>query len=298
VKILITGANGFVGGNVTKEALSAGHEVHTASKGAGRESETNHELNLEDRREIADLLEAVRPDVVINCAGVIDGGDNSELNKRFTANLLEEIIASGQDLQRIVVLGSASEYGIVGHSDAVGENHERITSSRYGQSKKSEVDYALSVRKNQGLPVIVARPFNPIGKNMHPRMLIPNLVRQIEEIKSGKREAIEISRLDSGRDYIDIRDVAGAIVAIATGNPKYEVYNIGTGTSSTNRDIIDLLVEALKLPDKPEITETAADEPDVLVAAKADITRISTDIGWQPKYSLKETIEEIVDAAD
>lgn len=298
MKVFVTGSNGFIGKNVVERARQEGHEVFTGDRRARRElNDKAHYIDMADRKSIAHALREVQPEVVIHCAGVVENSENASLNKEFTANLLNEIIENKIDLQRVIILGSAAEYGVVGHSEPVSEDDPHVPSSAYGRYKAEETNLARAFGEEHDLPVTIVRPFNPIGNNMHPRMLIPNIIQQIKEIKDGKRNSIEISRLDSARDYIHVKDVASAIVSIATGSPKEPVYNVGLGKKTTNKELIDLLVRALELPEMPTVEETAS-EPEVLVAANANTEKIKNDIGWTPEYSVKTAVEEIVNDSE
>jgi len=99
--------------------------------------------------------------------------------------------------------------------------------------------------------------------------------------------------LDSRRDYIDARDFALAIQALVENQPKQDVYNIGSGKSTSNQELIDLLLKYSQLAKRPEIIE-AMDRPEPKVAAKADINRIHSELGWSPSIPLEETIKDIV----
>jgi len=250
-------------------------------------------VDLTQSGTITAALQQVRPDAIANCAGIVDNSDKAKLNGIFTGNLLKAVVDSGLTFRRIVVTGSAAEYGIVDHLP-VSETTPLRPTSVYGESKVEEASLALKYRADHEIPVTVARLFNPIGAGMHPRMLIPSLVRQIEEIRQGIRTEVEVSRLDARRDYIDIRDVATAILALIELDPREPVYNIGSGRPTSNADLVDLILGAIKLPQKPGITQTGP-EPEPLFANQADVTRLKTELGWSPAHPIAETIKEIVD---
>jgi GDP-4-dehydro-6-deoxy-D-mannose reductase len=123
--------------------------------------------------------------------------------------------------------------------------------------------------------------------------LIPKLIAQVAAVKAGTSPAIEVSRLDSRRDYIDVRDVARAFRLIAEGNPSHEVYNVGSGMATSNAELIEMVLAESDLAVQPTIVETAA-EPEALVAIQADISRLHHDFDWQPQHQLAETVKEIV----
>src|SRR5947199_333717 len=128
---------------------------------------------------------------------------------------------------RIIIFGSD---GFVGRSvkqalegshevhGASRENKDAGNNNHYVDLLDKETAIALEYRDTHNLPVTVARIFNPIGHGMHPRFLIPQLIQQTHEILINKRAAIEVSRLNAKRDYIDVNDVATAIKTLVEGN--------------------------------------------------------------------------------
>lgn len=289
-KILVIGTTGFIGAHV-KEVLSNAYDIAGASK------RIDNYIDLEDRHSIESALEKIRPQIVINCAGIVENSEQAALNEVFTKNLLEEINTCQLPVERVIISGSAAEYGIVDKKNIpVKEGTPLNANSGYDLSKRRETSFALDYGKRHGLPITVVRIFNPIGVGMHPKFLIPRLTQQVHDIESGKTDKIELSRLDTERDYINIIDVARAVKAIVDGDPKYSVYNIGSGKATSNGELVELVLKNSKLGNRPTIVETSSvEEP--LVAIQADISRIVSEFGWVPNHTLEETVKEIVDAS-
>jgi NDP-hexose 4-ketoreductase len=295
MKVLIFGANGFIGKNVMR-VLADKHEVH----GAVREpsSQPNiHQADLLDKNSIRRTLEQVKPEVVINCSGIVDNSDASMQNIQFTTNLLEVIHELGLPVQRVIISGSAAEYGVVDKANIpVTEDAPLNAAAGYGLSKLKEERFALDFAKKHDLPVVVARIFNPIGAGMHERFLIPKLIAQVKDLKEGKRESLEVSRLDSKRDYVNIDDAARAIAVLAEQSPSQKVYNIGSGVATSNGQLLQIVIDYSELEQSPMITETSA-EVEPLVAIQADVSRLQTEFQWRPQHSLEQTVKEIIDAS-
>jgi len=116
------------------------------------------------------------------------------------------------------------------------------------------------------------------------------------EIRQGQRDVIEVSRLDSRRDYVDIRDVGRAVVALAEHDLREQIYNVGSGRSTSNGELIDLMVRHSKPESIPRVVETL-EQREPLVAIQADIARIEHECGWEPRYKIEETIEDIINAS-
>lgn len=295
MKILILGSNGFIGSKVI-EALSADHEV-VGTVRITRTKDRDVYIDLLKRETIAKALKEIEPEVVINCAGVVDNSEASDANPVFTSNLLEEVLASGLQFKRIIISGSAAEYGVVDEKNIpVNEDAPLNATSGYGLSKLKESALALDFREKHNLPVVVARIFNPIGVGMHPKFIIPGIMRQIVEIKEGRKDVIEVSRLDSKRDYIDVDDIARAIKVLVENTPLQAVYNVGSGKSTSNAELIEMMVKNSRLNSMPTVKETFP-EPEPIYAIQADINRIEKEFGWRPQRIIEETIKEVVNAA-
>ena len=294
MRILVVGSGGFIGSSVSK-VLGAKHQVIKASRYPSDKVDDTY-IDLLDESTIRQVLLDVKPEAIINCAGIVSNSEEAEQNLIFTTNLLKEVVASKLEIKRIIILGSAAEYGLVDEKDLpVKETAKLNATSAYGMSKVTETTFALDFAQKHSLPVVIARVFNPIGNEMPPRQLIPGILSQIEEIRDGTRHDLEVSRLDSKRDYIHVLDLARAICLLVEGSPEEQVYNIGSGTCTSNNELIQLIIDNSNLANRPIIKETSV-EPEPPVAIQADIGRISAEFGWTTKYTIAEAIKEIVHA--
>lgn len=293
MKALVLGASGFIGRQVC-QVLAASHEVAKASL-SPRAGYTT--IDLLDPEAVKKTLDKIRPQIIINCAGIVENSPKAEQNVDFTKNLLDSVTSLNLETHRIIISGSAAEYGAVASEQiAIAEDTPLNAKNAYGQSKVRETSLALDYRHYKGLPIVIARIFNPIGPGMHPRFIIPGILRQVESIKNNQQQHIEVSRLDSRRDYINVRDIATAVQALIENDPKEAVYNVGSGVSTSNQELIELIVKFSQLDNQPEILESEP-KPEEPVAAKADIGRLVKEFGWSPKISIEETIKEIVYAS-
>ncbi len=295
MKVLLFGSGGFIGRNVSDAMREAGHEVIDTYRDAGERP--GYSVDLLDPAAVEDVLEKAQPDVVVNCAGIVQNNEAAKANPVYTGNIIAGILANHLRLKRMVVLGSAAEYGVVEPDEVpVHEDTPQRAANDYGRSKVEEVNLALKHREESDLPIVVARVFNPLGTGMPERQLVPRLLGQIKEIKSGNRQAIEVSRTDADRDYIEVKDLARAIVRIATGDSvDSPVYNVGSGKKTSNGELIELLVRESDLPADTPVVETS-DQPEPHFAAQADIGRLKA-LDWRPETPLGQTMKEIVDDA-
>jgi nucleoside-diphosphate-sugar epimerase len=291
VRVLVFGADGFIGRNVCVE-LEHYHSVFKAING-GIENKQTVIVDLTKPIDVFNAISKVKPQAIVNCAGIVSAGMDVGLNQVFSKNIIEQAALVG-GVERIIVSGSAGEYGFVGADDnPVNEELALRADSGYGLSKLLEEKTALEAAKKNKINVIILRIFNPIGLNMANRFLLTNLMGQIEEIKSGQRNQIELSRLDSKRDYIAVTDIASAFGAILNNKLSYNIYNVGSGVSTTNGELLNMVIESSGLDPKSIIIKETSTSPEPLVANMADTTRISTDTGWAPKVKVADLVREI-----
>lgn len=294
MKILIIGSDGFVGRNIA-DLLSKDHEVYRGSR-RGTSSSNSVLIDLLDKETIKRAINQIQPEVIVNAAGVVENSEAARANVTFTTNLLETIKECDHKPRRVIISGSAAEYGLVDESNIpVAEGAPLNAGAGYGLSKKDEVAFALKFSDKNGLEVIIARIFNPIGVGMHEKFLLPKLIVQTKEVQAGLKKDIEVNRLDAKRDYLNIKDVASAIKLLVEGSPKENIYNIGSGEATTTQELIETIVSELQLSSPPNLIESS-DTPEPIVAIQADISRLKDEFGWSPGYSLKETVKEIIDA--
>jgi len=299
MKYLLIGSNGFIGKSVARVLGEAKNDLYLADRGNTDEGK-NVSIDLFDKKSIENAIAKVNPDVIINLAGNVENSEKAlEINPVFTRNLLDVILDTKNDnIKKIIITGSAGEYGEVKKEGSVDENQPLLGQSFYARSKIEETSLAMDYKKKHGLPINIVRIFNPIGVGMHPRFLIPSLIRQVKEISDGQVSLISINRLDSKRDYANVRDIARAIVLISEKEKTNKtVYNLGSGKATSNKELIDIVIKACGIKKKLSIKELS-DNPEPKVADMANITRIQDEFGWEPEISLENTILEIKNERD
>lgn len=292
MRILVAGGKGFIGRHVVEHLSQAGgHEVSSTIQPGVNDALS---VDLLDGDAVKRVIDVVQPEVIINCAGVVGAGANFEDNVSISRNLLEGA-AAVDGLKRFVMCGSAGEYGEVApHELPVKETQALAATNPYSVSKVHEEEFVKAFADNHNMDVVVARIFNPLGAKMASRFLTSGVLRQIEAIRTGEADHIEVGRLDALRDYVDVRDAAAAIGLLATSDThNYREYNIGTGVSTSTRELIDLILRYTEMPINTPVLQIMP-SPEAPTACRADISRIRKDYGWEPHISIADTVKGIV----
>ncbi|WP_172411692.1 NAD-dependent epimerase/dehydratase family protein [Arthrobacter globiformis] len=293
MKTLVIGADGFIGRSFCR-VLGPEHEVVVGARTVVKDRGRCQYIDLLQPSSIAAALANVQPDVIVNCAGVMTT-PGSASNTAMTGNLLQEVLESGLDVHSVVICGSASAYGSV-EPDAlpVPESHQLRATSLYGRDKVREECLGRLYRYSFGIPVVTARIFNPIGPGMQKRQLLPAICRQLQQWKAGRREHLEVTRLDAARDYHSAVDAARGLAALAYGRPREFAYNIGSGKQTSNAALLQRVFTLAGLDCAPPVRQSCS-TPELPLASQADTHTINSEFGWTTAVPLDHSILEVLD---
>lgn len=277
MKVLVLGASGFIGRQVC-HALTVDSRV-TKVIPAGR---GHHDLANDPAQRLAGLLADVRPDAIVNCAGRLAGTD-AELVAANTLGVAKLIENAGH--RRLVTLGSAAEYGIVEPGRPVRETDYARPVSTYGITRLAAtrlVDLAVAEGRLDG---VVLRVFNPIGPGLPAENVAGQAVRKLRQALADHSGRIRLGPLGAYRDFVDVRDVAAAVVAAVFG-PRPGIYNVGSGRAVPTRELVRLLCDAAGF--KGQVEE--ADPPSIRSRGvdwiAADLSQATESLQWKPTYDL------------
>ena len=296
MKALITGGSGFVGKYLAGECSEHGDDVVSIDR-SGPDS-----LDITDRDAVHDAFARHRPDVVYHLAALSHVGESwndptlvLRVNVEGTANVLDA--ARAADARRVIVIGSAEEYGRVEEADLpLREDAPLRPSSPYGVSKIAASFLALQAHIAYGLDVVRVRAFSHTGPGQSDRFLVPALAQRIARAERDGRDEIRVGSLDPVRDLSDVRDVVRAYRLLAIHGHTGAVYNVCSGTGVSVREIAERLVAAAR--HRLLITvDQALVRPVEVPRLVGDASLLRADTGWTPSYSLDDTLAAVLDDA-
>lgn len=246
--------------------------------------------DLDDAETWDAAVRKIRPDVVIHAAGKTPPAPSFCLywaNTRGTAVLLDSL-KSLEKPCRVVMAGSAAELGPVPvESLPVNEDHPCQPRDAYGLSKWAAT--RLGLLQKPPLDVISGRIFNLIGPGMPSNQAFGRFAAMLAASGTDPMR-LSVGDLSSRRDFVDVRDAASALIALAELGQASRVYHIGTGESRTMREGLDALIA---LSGRVVTIEESAPSRCGPSDSRADIGRIVDETGWRPRVSWEQSLADL-----
>lgn len=296
-RILITGAAGFVGANLTRRMLADGHEVHVTVRGTRpgwRLSSVQtdiraHTVDLSDSAGVREIVSSVRPDWVLHCAAYGAYSRETDLcrmigtNITGAANLIHACLEQG--VEALVSTGSSSEYGFKPHAPREDEIIE--PNSAYAVTKAFGTQYAQFVARQHGLHAVTLRLYSVYGPFEDEQRLVPTL---LTAALAGRLPPLVSP--DAARDFVYVDDVCEAIVraAACSSLPRGSVFSVGTERQTTLRETVALVCQLFNVTEEPRWGSMPPRPWDTSTWA-ADCARIRAALNWAPTVTLSDGLK-------
>ena len=299
MKILITGADGFIGSHLTEALVRAGHTVraftlynsfnswgwldHCAADVKGQFEAFSGDIR--DPYGVKTAMEGC--DVVLHLAALIaipysyhSPDTYIDTNIKGTLNVLQAARELG--VKRVIHTSTSEVYGTA-RFVPITEEHPLQGQSPYSASKTGADQLAYSFYASFGLPVVIARPFNTYGPRQSARAVIPTIITQIA---NGKRQ-IKLGAVSPTRDFNYVQDTVGGFIAAMNAEQGLgEVVNFGSNFEISIGDTAALIAETMNVE-----VEIVTDE-NRLRPGNSEVERLWADntkarqlFGWSPAYA-------------
>jgi len=291
VKILITGAAGFIGANLTRKLIKTGNEINILIKETSNLWRINdivsncnvHKIDLKKVEDVRNVVKEINPELVYHCAGHGIYPSQKNTAEIFSTNILGtfnllDALNENNNLHRLVNLGSFFEY-LTNPTDP-------YTISKITQTKLAEHFF-----KEKKLPIVTLRLFTPYGKFDSPGRLICDLM-----IALIKDKPLEIFSKYTKRDFIHIDDVITALeIASQQSDISGEIIDIGTGNEISVEEIVSM---STQLSDNELVinwNDTKQREVDILDENIFLGRQHTQKLNWTPSTSLEDGLQRTIE---
>ncbi len=301
MKILVTGAKGFVGQHLMRVLAACFPKAQLIGSGT---ASGDVRADLTDPVSVDAMIANVRPDACVHLAGMAAVGDaraNAALAWRVnlggTLALVEAIIRHVPAC-RLVFASTADLYGASFRSGAALDETALPAPLNTYAATKVAADLALGAMAAQGLHVIRVRPFNHTGPGQSANFATPSFARQIMRIKAGLQPPVlTVGDLSPMRDFLDVRDVCSAYaaclrpdLAVADGT----IFNIASGHPRRIGDVLAALLAQADVSATIQVGAGLLRKSDIPMAA-GDSRLAHKLLGWQPRIAWERTLADVIE---
>jgi nucleoside-diphosphate-sugar epimerase len=302
-RFFVTGGAGFIGSALVEELLKAGAEVLVydsfiyghESNVRGLEGKLNVVMGDILSWRMVECLTAYKPDYVIHLAAepfIPYSYENPErfldVNINGTLNILKASRLA--KAKRIIFFSSSEVYG-TGKILPINEDHPTLPLSAYAVSKLAADRLCFVFAREQGIPVIIVRPFNCYGPRETQPYVIPEIISQLVR---GKQ--VRLGNLKARRDFTYVYDTTKCVLQLATADIENgEVVNIGSNRSYSIEEIARLVGELVWHEDIEIVVERSRMRPLDLEVLQCDYSKVHRISGWKPTTSIEDGMKKTID---
>ncbi len=308
-KVLVTGADGFIGSHLTENLLEKGYEVKAFTlynsfntwgwlDSLPKEKLEQIEIFCGDVRDPNGVREAMRGvDMVFHLAALIaipfsyhSPDSYVDTNIKGTLNVLQA--ARELETERVLVTSTSEVYGTAQYVP-IDEKHPFQGQSPYSATKIGADRLAESFYRSFKLPVSIVRPFNTYGPRQSARAVIPTIISQL----LAGREEIKLGSLTPTRDFNYVRDTTAGFLAIAESEQTVgEEINIATqreiSIGDLAKEIINQINPKARIVCEEERLRPEKSEVNRLLGSNEKIMRLTS---WKPQYTFAQGIAETIE---
>ena len=257
-------------------------------------------LDAADEGGLAVALADVRPDVIVHCASSLRDSpwdDLARSNVRSVVAVLDAVAAAGGRPPQFVLVSSGTVYG-EHPPDALPleESARCVPVDLYGASKLAGEEVARILGGRHEVPVVCARVFNPVGAGLQDRHFAANVAGRVAAIARGVEPGpLQVGRLGTTRDFVDVRDVARALIVLADARGSiapFEVVNVSSGRETPVRAVLDELLR-LGGVDAGRVESDVGSRSVDVARSYADLRR-ARSLGFDPSVPLTESCRSML----
>lgn len=240
------------------------------------------------------FLRRKRPDIVFHCAGTPAPGPWKRLvsaHVTSTKALLEGVHLSRHPV-RVVILGSAAEYGVGRRGQRFSERSKPSPHSLYGKSKWLQTTLARRYAQ-KGLDVVVARLFNVLTLEGPATMALPRVAGLLKKKSPGGKRTIEVGPISAVRDYISLEDALEGVVRVGLKGRSGEIYNLCSGQGVSMEEMFNALAEGAQVKVTWKVADFGSKRSNTNWSV-GNNTKSQKELGWLAKRSVLDLARRLM----
>lgn len=314
MRILVTGADGFVGQHVLAGLLDRRHDVVGGITGdepalttlspAPAERVQWVSFDLRDEHSVRSLVDRARPDAVLHLAGITsvsqswsDPGRTFEVNVQGATHLLLALRAlpAGESRRPIVLVGSGEAYGQNGtEEDPLTEDVPLRPLSPYAASKAAQEMLGWAMGRATGLRLVHTRSFQQMGPGQRAAFVTVDWATQLLAVRDGRQDPVlHVGNIDVVRDFLDVRDAADAYIRLLEDDRAEGVFNVCSGRGVSLHSLLQALQSATGVEVDVQVDPERL-RPADLSSFVGDPSRLAAAVDWQPRRPLDRTLDDLI----
>jgi len=317
MKYLITGITGFLGPHLANKLIEEGHEVFGLVRiNMGRENDIRDVVSeknfskikfvygdLTNFRKMDKIFKETVFDGVFHLAAqthpptsFTDPIGTWEWNVMGSVNLMTALL-DNQPKCKFLFCSTVEVYGNEGiDGRKLKETDTLLPANPYGASKAAIDMYIQERMKNKQMNAVIVRPFCFTGPKRGSNFSISSDAIQIAKMMLGHQEKVlRIGNLDTVRAVTDVRDIANAFYLVMMGDTSGNIYNVCGGVPLKMRYYTETLIKLSGLTDIEQRIDSALWRPIDIQYQDGDPTKIMTELGWKPVYTIDNTLKDLLD---
>lgn len=298
-KVLVTGANGFIGSHITRKLLNKGYDVGITKREQSdlwrikdiSDKLTTYIADLSNTENVMEVIADFKPNYILHLATYYTVQHQPQeiqlitnTNITGTLNLLEASKKNSVDL----FVNTSSCFVYEESDDKISEENNLRPLNLYALSKINSEEACTFYSNNYGLKTVTFRIFPPYGPADHQRRLIPFVINNILN-----DEKLEMTSGKQKWDFIYVEDIADAYLKVIQNSEQiknHEIFNLGTGQAFSIREVVSILNNLMENKVQP-VWGAIPQRKNEIWNMHADIKKTNDKINWQPKISLKEGLK-------
>lgn len=311
MKVLITGATGFVGSHLIDFLLTKSDvSIFGARRRRSDMGLVDHvkdkvqwvEIDVADSHNVDAAIKEIQPNYIFHLAAqsFVPTSWKAPL-ETFTTNAIGtlNILEALKNLEintKIQIAGSSEEYGLVKPEEIpITENNLLNPQSPYGVSKVTADLLGRQYYGSYGIHVVVTRAFNHTGPRRGEMFVVSDFSKQIAETEKGLRgPVIYVGDLEAKRDFLDVRDIVRAYWLALVEGEAGEAYNICSGETIRIREVLSALLalSSAKIVVKQDPSKLRPSDVPLL---QGDCSKFKSQTGWEPMIPFEETLRDTLE---